>query len=190
MEPLGAAEQVAQDADADIARMSKRVAKPRPHTLVEEDLGGVREAVRELDYKVEALDTKIDTKVDNAVATLNTKIDTKVDNAVATLNTKIDTVETTLNTKIDTAVATLDTKIDGAVATLDTKIDTAVATLDTKIDGVATELTTKIDGAVALLRVELVGMGKGIGEMKVWVRWGVIALLALMGAMVAIMGLK
>ena len=66
----------------DIARMGKRVAKPRPHTLVEEDLGGVREAVRELDYKVEALDTKIDTKVDNAVATLDTKIDTKVDNAV------------------------------------------------------------------------------------------------------------
>ena len=157
MEPLGAAEQVAQVGGKDIARMGKRVAKPRPHTLVEEDLGGVREAVRELDYKVEALDTKIDTKVDNAVATLNTKIDTKVDNAVTTLNTKV---------------------------------DNAVATLNTKIDTVETTLNTKIDGAVELLRVELVGMGKGIGEMKVWVRWGVIALLALMGAMVAIMGLK
>ena len=121
--------------------MGKRVPKARPHTLVEEDLGGVREAVRELDYKVEALDTKID----NAVATLNTKIDTKVDNAVATLNTKI----------------------DNAVATLDTKIDTAMA----------------------LLRAELVGMGKGIGKMELWIKWGVIVGVAFMTGLLVIIGI-
>ena len=163
MEPLVATEQVAQGGGKDIARMGKRVAKPRPHTLVEEDLVGVREAVKELDYKVEALDTKIDT-VETA---LTTKIDTKIDNAVATLNTKIDTVETALTTKIDTVETALTTKIDNAVATLTTKIDTVGTVMNIKLEGVE----------------------KGIREMKSWVKWGVIVGVAFMTALLVIIGI-
>ena len=126
MEPLIATEQAAQGGGKDIAKMGKRVPKARPHTLVEEDLVGVREAVRELDYKVEALDTKIDT------------------------------VETALTTKIDT---------------------------------VAAELTTKIDTVATELNIKLEGVGKGIGEMKSWVKWGVIVGVGFMTGLLVIIGI-
>ena len=164
MEPLVASEQAARGGEKGIVKMGERVAKARPHTLVEEDLVGVREAVKELDYKVEALDTKIDT--------VEMALTTKIDTAVVTVNTKIDTVETALTTKIDNAVVTLTTKIDNAVVTLNTKID------------------TKIDTAVAVLNIQLGELGKGMGEMKLWVKWGVGVVGGLVGAMVAIMGFK
>ena len=148
MEPLIATEQAAQGGGKDIAKMGKRVAKARPHTLVEEDLVGVKEAVKELDYKVDALDTKIDT--------VETALTTKIDNVETALTTKIDTVETALTTKIDNAVATL---------------------------------TTKIDTVAAVLNIKLEGVGKGIGEMKSWIKWGVIVGVGFMTALLVIIGI-
>ena len=165
-----ATEQAAQGGGKDIAKMGKRVAKARPHTLVEEDLVGVKEAVKELDYKVDALDTKID-------------------NVETALTTKIDNVETALTTKIDNVETALTTKIDNVETALTTKIDTMAAALTTKIDTVAAALTTKIDTVAAVLNIKLEGVGKGIGEMKSWIKWGVIVGVGFMTALLVIIGI-
>ena len=86
-------------------------------------------------------------KSDSAIASKTdldagiTRVEGKVDNAVAGLETKLDNAVARLDARTDG----LETKLDNAVAGLETKLDNAVARLDARIDG----LETKLDDAVA-----------------------------------------
>ena len=91
------------------------------------------EKINLVDFKVEALNQKIDI----VEAKLNQKIDSVEDN----LNQKIASVEDNLNQKIDSVEDNLNQKIAGVQDSLNQKIDSVETRLSKKLDAVAADLT-------------------------------------------------
>ena len=116
-----------------------------------------KDDVRELKAGLAALDSKLDTKIDNGLAALETKID----NGLEALDSKIDNGLAALDTKIDNGLAALDTKIDNGFAALDGKTVNGLAALNVKIDTGLNDVTQKLTirlggiviGAITLLEV-------------------------------------
>jgi len=96
--------------------------------------------------KIEAIDTKLETKLEAFESKLETD-DSNLDTKLAAFDSKLDSIEVNVDTKLDA----FNTKLDF----IETNVNTKLAAFDTKLDSIETNVNTKLDAFDSKLDTKL-----------------------------------